>query len=338
MILLTGGAGYIGSHTLVELARAGYETVIFDNFSNASLHVLPRLEKITGQPISFVVGDLLVEEDLENLFSAYPQIEAVIHFAGKKAVGESVESPLMYYENNVQGTISLLRAMQRHDIRKLVFSSSATVYGDPEEVPISESASLQPTNPYGRTKLMIEQILLDLKASWPDMSLAILRYFNPIGAHKSGLIGEDPAGIPNNLLPFVTQVAIGKRDKLSVFGSDYPTLDGTGIRDYIHVMDLARGHVAALEKMGQEPQQGIYNLGTGRGYSVLEVVASFASVSGIKIPYQLVDRRPGDIARCYADPAKAKRELSWEAQYGLDDMCRDAWHWQKNNPQGYEEG
>lgn len=334
MILVTGGAGYIGSHTLVELLEAEYEVVVLDNLSNSSEESLKRVEEISGRTLHFVKADLLDKAALDRVFSEYP-IESVIHFAGKKAVGESVEKPLLYYENNVTGTINLLQAMDKHGVKRLVFSSSATVYGDPAVVPIEETAILQPTNPYGRTKLMIERILIDLRNAREDFSVALLRYFNPIGAHESGRIGEDPAGIPNNLLPFVAQVAVGKREKLSVFGDDYPTVDGTGVRDYIHVVDLAKGHLLALKKIEEENLLGIYNLGTGNGYSVLEIVEAFEKAAGQKVPYEIVKRRPGDIAVCYADAAKAKGELGFEAKRGLEDMCRDTWKWQKNNPEGY---
>ena len=335
MILVTGGAGYIGSHTLVELLEEGHEALVLDNLSNSSSESIRRVSEITGKTVSFIEGDLLDEDCLNKVFQDH-DIDSVIHFAGKKAVGESVEEPLLYYENNVTGTINLLKAMRSHDVRKLVFSSSATVYGDPETVPIRESAPYAPTNPYGQTKRMIEQILIDLKASWQDFSVAILRYFNPIGAHESGRIGEDPSAIPNNLVPYVAQVAIGKRETLQVFGNDYPTPDGTGIRDYIHVMDLARGHVLALKKIEKEPCLGIYNLGTGQGYSVLEVVRAFEEASGKKVPCVIGPRRAGDIAVCYADARLARRELGFETKRDLSVMCRDLWRWQKNNPDGYE--
>ncbi|QRN85557.1 UDP-glucose 4-epimerase GalE [Clostridia bacterium] len=334
MVLVTGGAGYIGSHTLVELLLAGYEVVVLDDLSNSSMQALDRVTEITGKCFDFVKVDLLDIAALEQVFEKY-SFDAVIHFAGKKAVGESVEKPLLYYENNVCGTMNLLKMMKRYQVKRMVFSSSATVYGDPDCVPIEESARLQPTNPYGRTKLMIEQILMDLKNSWDDFSVVNLRYFNPIGAHESGKIGENPSGIPNNLLPFVAQVAIGQRDQLTVFGADYPTIDGTGVRDYIHVMDLAKGHLLALKKVETEKMQGLYNLGTGKGYSVLQIVKAFEEASGRKIPFEISARRPGDIAVCYADVTKAREELGFIAQKGLAEMCQDVWRWQENNPRGY---
>ncbi len=334
MILVTGGAGYIGSHTLVELLQADHEVVVLDNLSNSSEESLRRVMEITGRRLEFVKADLLDVDALEQVFNSYP-IDSVIHFAGKKAVGESVAEPLLYYENNVCGTLNLLKAMRKHQVKRMVFSSSATVYGDPVSVPIQETAALQPTNPYGRTKLMIEQMLIDLKGSWENFSVAILRYFNPIGAHTSGRIGEDPAGIPNNLLPFVAQVAVGKREKLSVFGDDYATVDGTGVRDYIHVVDLAKGHLLALGKTGEENLLGIYNLGTGNGYSVLQIVHAFEEASDSKVPYEIVERRPGDIAVCYADSGRASKELGFAVEKGLTEMCQDTWRWQKNNPEGY---
>jgi UDP-glucose 4-epimerase len=336
MILVTGGAGYIGSHTLVELLQTDKEVVVLDNLSNSSEESLRRVMEITGRTLEFIKGDLLDTDVLDQVFSSYP-IDSVIHFAGKKAVGESVAEPLLYYENNVCGTLNLLKAMKKHQVKRMVFSSSATVYGDPLSVPIQENATLQPTNPYGRTKLMIERMLIDLKDSWEEFSVVILRYFNPIGAHPSARIGEDPAGIPNNLLPFVAQVAVGKREKLSVFGEDYATEDGTGVRDYIHVVDLAKGHLLALRKTGEENLLGIYNLGTGNGYSVLQIIGAFEEASGIKVPYKFVDRRSGDIAVCYADSAKAHEELGFAAEKGLAEMCQDTWRWQKNNPEGYGE-
>ncbi|XZG70195.1 UDP-glucose 4-epimerase GalE [Chitinibacteraceae bacterium HSL-7] len=332
-VLLTGGAGYIGSHTFVELVAAGYTPVIFDNHSNSKPEVLARLTRITGQTPVFVHGDIRDRAALDAVFAAYP-IGAVIHFAGLKAVGESVAKPLAYYDNNFVGTVRLLEAMQAANVRQLVFSSSATVYGDPASVPIREDFPLSATNPYGRSKLMIEDMLRDLYRSDASWNLAILRYFNPVGAHDSGLIGEDPQGIPNNLMPFVTQVAVGKRAELSVFGSDYPTHDGTGVRDYIHVVDLARGHVRALDGLAG---RGCFevNLGTGTGYSVLDMVKAFEAASGRPVAYKLVDRRPGDVAACYADPAHAAAALNWRAEKNLDDMCRDAWRWQSGNPDGY---
>ncbi|WP_374724532.1 UDP-glucose 4-epimerase GalE [Calidifontibacillus erzurumensis] len=334
-ILVTGGAGYIGSHTCVELLEAGYDIVVVDNLSNSKVESLNRVKEITGKDFPFYKIDLLDKAQLEVVFSEH-QIDAVIHFAGLKAVGESVQIPLHYYHNNITGTLVLCEVMQAFDVKKIVFSSSATVYGLPERVPISEDFPLGATNPYGRTKLMIEEILRDLYQSDNRWSISLLRYFNPIGAHESGRIGEDPNGIPNNLMPYITQVAVGKLPELRVFGSDYPTVDGTGVRDYIHVVDLAKGHLKALEKVLAGTGIDAYNLGTGKGYSVLEVVAAFEKASGRKIPYKLVERRPGDIASCYADPTKAKKELGWAAEKGIDEMCVDSWRWQKNNPNGYE--
>lgn len=333
-ILLTGGAGYIGSHTCVELLNAGYEVVIADNFFNSKEESITRVRELTGKDVSFYHVDLLNKEDLETVFTENT-IESVIHFAGFKAVGESVEIPLEYYHNNITGTIHLCQVMQKFNVKKLVFSSSATVYGVPEQMPISEDFSLSATNPYGRTKLMIEEILSDLFVSDNEWSVAILRYFNPVGAHESGMIGEDPNGIPNNLMPFITQVAIGKRDELSVFGNDYDTSDGTGVRDYIHVVDLANGHLKALEKVVEQTGVEAYNLGTGTGYSVLDLVSAFEKATGKAIPYKVVDRRPGDIATCYADPSKAKAELGWSATRGIEEMCKDSWNWQEKNPNGY---
>lgn len=333
-ILVTGGAGYIGSHTCVELLNAGYEVVIVDNLANSKLESLTRIKEITGKEAKFYKVDLLNREDLEEVF-ADNQIEAVIHFAGLKAVGESVSIPLHYYHNNITGTLILCEVMNKFGVKKLVFSSSATVYGMPERVPISEDFPLSATNPYGRTKLMIEDILRDLYVSDNSWSIALLRYFNPIGAHESGRIGEDPNGIPNNLMPYITQVAVGKLKELRVFGSDYPTVDGTGVRDYIHVVDLALGHLKALDKIITNSGVEAYNLGTGTGYSVLEIVSAFEKASGKKIPYQITDRRPGDIAACFADPVKAKQELGWAAERDIEDMCRDSWRWQENNPNGY---
>jgi UDP-glucose 4-epimerase len=330
-IFVTGGAGYIGSHTCVELLEAGYEVTVYDNLSNSSEEALHRVEKITGKPLDFVRGDI---RDAEALEKAMEGSDAVIHFAGLKAVGESVEKPLEYYDNNVGGTVTLLEAMRRVGIGTIVFSSSATVYGDPDFLPLTESHPLRATNPYGRTKLMIEEILRDLFRSDPSWRIAILRYFNPVGAHKSGLIGEDPRGIPNNLMPFISQVAVGRREALRVFGGDYPTPDGTGVRDFIHVVDLARGHLAALKAL-DAPRCEAINLGTGRGYSVLEMVEAFERASGRKVPYEIVGRRLGDIAACYADPAKARELLGWEAEYGIERMCEDGWRWQRMNPEGY---
>jgi len=330
-IFVTGGAGYIGSHTCVELLEAGYEVVVYDNLSNASEEALRRVEEITGRSLEFVRGDI---RDAVTLEKAMAGCDAVIHFAGLKAVGESVEKPLEYYDNNVGGTVTLLEVMRKLGVKTIVFSSSATVYGDPEFLPLTEEHPLRATNPYGRTKLMIEEILRDLYAAESDWRISILRYFNPVGAHVSGRIGEDPQGIPNNLMPFISQVAVGQLDRLNVFGDDYETPDGTGVRDYIHVVDLARGHLKALEALGH-PQCEAINLGTGQGYSVLEMIEAFAEASGREIPYQIVDRRPGDIAACYADPSKAERLLGWRAEKTLREMCADSWRWQSSNPQGY---
>ncbi|MFI2811817.1 MULTISPECIES: UDP-glucose 4-epimerase GalE [Microbulbifer] len=338
-ILVTGGAGYIGTHTCVELISAGWQPVVLDNLCNSSEAALHRVEAITGQPVSFHRGDIADEQVLREIFSQY-QIDAVIHFAGLKAVGESVAQPLRYYENNVAGTLALCRVMEEFGVRQLIFSSSATVYGDPASVPIREDFPTGATNPYGASKLMVEDIMRDLCAA-PDAGwkVSLLRYFNPIGAHESGTIGEDPQGIPNNLLPYVAQVAVGRLPELQVFGDDYPTVDGTGVRDYIHVVDLARGHVAALEKLGRgDTDSGCYtyNLGTGRGSSVLEIVKAFEEASGRAIPFKVVPRRPGDIAECYADPTTAERELGWKAEYDLPRMVEDTWRWQSQNPQGYQ--
>ncbi|WP_035345067.1 UDP-glucose 4-epimerase GalE [Halalkalibacter hemicellulosilyticus] len=336
MILVTGGAGYIGSHTCVELLEEGYDIIVVDNLSNSHREAIRRVERITGKTCAFKQVDLLDYEQLETVFEKY-SIDAVIHFAGLKAVGESVEIPLHYYHQNVTGTIYLCEVMQKYGVKKLVFSSSATVYGLSEEVPLVETTPLGATNPYGRTKLVIEQMLGDLFRAHPDWSIALLRYFNPVGAHTSGLIGEDPNGIPNNLMPFITQVAIGKLDELTVFGDDYPTKDGTGIRDYIHVVDLAKGHVKALEKLSESTGIDAYNLGTGNGYSVLEMIQAFERASERNVPYVISERRPGDIAICYADPTKAFRQLDWKAEKGIEEMCRDAWYWQRMNPNGFAE-
>ncbi|WP_135553794.1 UDP-glucose 4-epimerase GalE [Paenibacillus cymbidii] len=334
-ILVTGGAGYIGSHTCVELLDAGFEVIVVDNFSNSKSVVLNRIESITGKPLKLYAIDLLHREALEGVFEVNA-IEAVIHLAGLKAVGESVDNPLWYYKNNITGTLNLLEIMNKYKVNKMVFSSSATVYGASSSVPNSEDSPLKANNPYGRSKLMIEEILGDLYRSNPDWYISILRYFNPVGAHESGRIGEDPHGIPNNLMPHISRVAVGRSDRLSIFGSDYDTPDGTGVRDYIHVVDLAKGHLKALEKINRVSGINYYNLGTGRGHSVLEVIKMFESVTGRNIPYSLTNRRPGDIDKCYADPTKAKVELDWVARKTLSDMCRDAWRWQKNNPNGYE--
>ena len=336
-VLVTGGAGYIGSHTCVELIQAAHEVVIFDNLCNSHSVVLERIARIVGKTPEFVKADVRDLGALQEVLARH-RFDAVIHFAGLKAVGESVEKPIEYYDNNVQGALTLCRAMAEARVGMLVFSSSATVYGDPVSVPIREDARLAPTNPYGHSKLMVERILQDLAASDPDTwRIALLRYFNPAGAHPSGLIGEDPQGIPNNLMPYVAQVAVGIREKLRVFGGDYPTRDGTGVRDYIHVVDLARGHLAALETMQRERQGLTVNLGTGHGVSVLEAVSAFERASGRPIPFERVARRPGDVAECHADPALAQRTLGWKAVHSLDDMCRDAWRWQSMNPRGYRE-
>ena len=335
-ILVTGGTGYIGSHTVVELQNAGFEAVIVDNLSNSKALVLDRIEAITSKRPKFYNADIRDKEALAKIFKENPDIEAVIHFAGLKAVGESVAKPLEYYDNNIHGTLSLLEAMRDAGVKNIVFSSSATVYGDPAFVPITEECPKGTcTNPYGWTKSMLEQILSDLTVPDKEWNVILLRYFNPIGAHKSGTMGEDPSGIPNNLMPYITQVAVGKRDHLNVFGNDYDTHDGTGVRDYIHVVDLAIGHVKALNKIREKCGLKIYNLGTGHGYSVLDIVKAFEKASGVKIPYEITARRPGDIATCYADASKAKAELGWEAQYGIEEMCEDSWRWQKNNPEGY---
>ncbi len=334
-ILVTGGAGYIGSHTCLELLQAGHRVTVVDNLSNAKEESLQRVGRLTEKAVDFHKVDLLDKAGLEAVFSSCDRFDAVIHFAGLKAVGESVRKPLAYYNNNITGTLILCDVMAKHCVKSIVFSSSATVYGDPHTVPITEDFPLSCTNPYGHTKLMIEQILRDLAVADPEWSITLLRYFNPVGAHKSGLIGEDPSGIPNNLLPYVSQVAVGKLEILSVFGDDYPTKDGTGVRDYIHVVDLSLGHVRAIEKVSKNAGVFVYNLGTGQGYSVLEMVAAFAEASGREIPYRIAARRPGDIAACYADPSKARCELNWQAERGLKEMCEDAWRWQMKNPNGY---
>lgn len=334
-ILVTGGAGYIGSHACIELLNAGYEVVVLDNLSNSKEESLRRVQEITGKTLEFHLADLLDKPAIDRIFDR-AQIDAVIHFAGLKAVGESVSIPLRYYHNNITGTLNLCDVMSAHGVKNLVFSSSATVYGDPHTVPITEDFPTTATNPYGWTKWMIEQILRDAYRADNTWNIALLRYFNPIGAHASGRIGEDPNGIPNNLLPYIAQVAVGKLPKVSVFGNDYPTPDGTGVRDYIHVVDLSIGHVRALEKLRTNPGLVTYNLGTGNGYSVLQVIAAFEKACGKKIPYQLVARRAGDVAACYADPAKAKAELGWIAERGIDQMCADSWAWQSKNPNGYE--
>lgn len=333
-ILVTGGSGFIGSHTILELLNAGHDVVAMDNLSNSKVTSLERVEELTGRSAIFEKVDLLDMDGMDQLFSKHT-IDAVIHFAGLKAVGESVEKPLYYYENNVTGTINLCKVMDKHDVKHIVFSSSATVYGNPAESPLPEDSELSATNPYGQTKLIIEDIFRDLCRSDSDWKVSLLRYFNPVGAHDSGMIGEDPTGIPNNLMPYVTQVAVGKREKLSVFGSDYPTHDGTGVRDYIHVVDLAKGHLKALENLKNESGAEAYNLGTGQGSSVLDVIKTFEKATGQKISYELTDRRPGDAAACFADASKAKERLGWETEKSLEDMCRDAWNWQTKNPDGY---
>jgi UDP-glucose 4-epimerase len=336
-IIVTGGAGYIGSHTCLELLKGGYRVTVIDNLSNSSPEGLHRVEELTGKSIDFIKADLLDADALDQIFSENKDADAVIHFAGLKAVGESVEKPLLYYQNNITGTINLCMAMAKHQVKNIVFSSSATVYGDPASVPITEEFPLLScTNPYGRTKAMIEDILRDIHVADKSWNIALLRYFNPVGAHKSGRIGEDPNGIPNNLMPYISQVAVGKLKKLSVFGNDYPTHDGTGVRDFIHVVDLAIGHLKALEKLATRPGVVTYNLGTGQGYSVLDMVKAFEKASGKKVPYQIAPRRAGDIAQCYADPTLAKKELGWQAERGLKEMCEDTWHWQRENPQGYK--
>lgn len=334
-ILVTGGAGYIGSHTCVELLNAGYGVVVIDNLCNSSEESLKRVGKITGKALKFYQGDIQDRNLLDRIFEENP-IDSVIHFAGLKAVGESVEKPLLYYQNNISGTITLCQSMAAHNVKKFVFSSSATVYGMPETVPVTEDFPLSVTNPYGRTKLMIEEILGDIYTSDNSWSVALLRYFNPIGAHESGMIGEYPGGIPNNLMPYITQVAVGKLEYVRVFGNDYDTRDGTGVRDYIHVVDLAKGHIRALEKIAKGPGLEAYNLGTGKGYSVLEVIQAFEKASGIKIPYRIMPRRAGDITATYANPDKALRELGWKAEKGIEEMCADSWRWQSGNPNGYE--
>jgi len=334
-ILVTGGAGYIGSHTCVQLLEAGYEIDVIDNLHNSCEVSLERVKQITGKDFNFFKIDLLDYDAIDEVF-AKGAYDAVIHFAGLKAVGESVEIPLAYYHNNITGTIHLCQAMQKYNCKKLVFSSSATVYGDPHTVPIKEDFPLSATNPYGRTKLTIEYILKDLYKSDNEWDIVILRYFNPVGAHKSGLIGEDPNGIPNNLVPFISQVAVGKLKELSIYGNDYDTPDGSGVRDYIHVVDLANGHLKAIEKVAKKSGIAIYNLGTGRGYSVFDMVKAFSEACGKQIPYKIVDRRPGDIGMCYADPTKAKEELGFIATHSLKEMCEDTWRWQEANPNGYK--
>ena len=333
-ILVTGGAGYIGSHTVIDLVENGYDPIIADNLCNSKFEAVRRVRELCGRDVKFYEYDLCDIDKVRDIFEK-EDIDAVIHFAGLKAVGESCAKPLEYFANNLGNTLNLLRVMREHGVKNFVFSSSATVYGQPESVPIKESFPLSVTNPYGRTKLMIEDILRDVYAADKSMNVALLRYFNPIGAHKSGRIGEDPNGIPNNLMPYVSQVAIGKLEKLHVFGNDYPTRDGTGVRDYIHVLDLARAHTCALRKLAEKPGLVTYNIGTGKGYSVLEIVAAFEKASGRKVPYVIDPRRPGDIAECYADPSLAKAEMGFECRYGLDEMCCDSWRWQEMNPEGF---
>ncbi len=335
-ILVTGGAGYIGSHTVVELQNNGYDAVVVDNLSNSNSESLNRVSKLTGKEVPFYKADILDREALNEIFDK-ENVDAVIHFAGLKAVGESVAKPWEYYENNIAGTLTLVDVMRQHGVKNIIFSSSATVYGDPAFIPITEECPKgQCTNPYGWTKSMLEQILTDIQKADNEWNVILLRYFNPIGAHKSGTMGENPNGIPNNLMPYVTQTAVGKRDHLTIFGNDYDTPDGTGVRDYIHVVDLANGHVKALEKIKEKAGLKIYNLGTGTGYSVLDIVNNFEAANGVKVPYEFGPRRSGDIATCYASPEKAYKELGWKAQYGIKDMCEDSWRWQKNNPNGYD--
>ena len=336
-VLVTGGAGYIGSHTVVELQNAGYDVVVLDNLSNASEKALDRVSKITGKPVKFYKADILDRDALNDIFDK-ETIESCIHFAGLKAVGESVVKPWEYYENNIAGTLTLVDVMRKNNVKNIIFSSSATVYGDPAQIPITEECPKgQCTNPYGWTKSMLEQVLTDIQKADPEWNVMLLRYFNPIGAHKSGTIGENSTGIPNNLMPYITQVAVGKLKELGVFGNDYDTPDGTGVRDYIHVVDLAKGHVKALKKIEENLGLAIYNLGTGKGYSVLDIVKNFEAATGVKIPYVIKPRRAGDIATCYCDASKAEKELGWKAENGIREMCEDSWRWQSNNPQGYEE-
>ena len=336
-ILVTGGAGFIGSHTVIELQNAGYDVVVVDNLANSSEKSLERVEKITGKKVPFYKVDILDREGLNEVF-AKEKIDSCIHFAGLKAVGESVQKPWEYYENNIAGTLTLVDVMRKHNGKNLSFSSSATVYGDPAMIPITEECPKgQCTNPYGWTKSMLEQVLTDIQKADPEWNVVLLRYFNPIGAHKSGLIGENPNGIPNNLMPYITQVAVGKLKELGVFGDDYDTPDGTGVRDYIHVVDLAKGHVKALKKLEDHSGLNIYNLGTGHGYSVLDIVKNFEAATGVKIPYVIKPRRAGDIATCYSDASKAERELGWKAEYGIKEMCEDSWRWQSMNPNGYDD-
>ena len=333
-ILVTGGCGYIGSHTVLELLNKNYDVVVVDNFSNSSFESLRRVQKITGKEVTFYEADIRDAEKMDKIFSAHT-IDAVIHFAAFKAVGESCKLPLKYYENNISGTVTLLQVMEKHNVKKIIFSSSATVYGSPERLPLDENCRLSTTNPYGSTKLMMEMIMQDLYKADKNWNVILLRYFNPVGAHESGLIGEDPKGIPNNLMPYVAQVASGKLACINVFGNDYDTPDGTGVRDYINVVDLALGHIAAIEKC-QDTGVHIYNLGTGHGYSVLDMIHAFEKACGKTLPYKIAPRRDGDIASCYAAPDKAKKELAWEAKFGIEEMCASQWKWQSGNPRGYE--
>ena len=335
-ILVTGGAGYIGSHTVLELLNKGYNVVVMDNLCNSSKESLRRVEELTGKKVTFYETDIRDAEGTDKIFKAH-KIDAVIHFAGLKAVGESCQIPLKYYENNIGGTVTLLEVMQKNNVKKIIFSSSATVYGTPERLPLDENCRLSTTNPYGSTKLMLETVLQDLYKSDNEWNVILLRYFNPVGAHPSGLIGEDPRGIPNNLMPYIAQTAAGRREYLSVFGNDYPTPDGTGVRDYLHVVDLARGHVAAMDYMAERKGVFVFNLGTGHGYSVLDMVHAFEKATGKKVPYKIAPRRAGDVAEVYCDPGKAERELGWKAEHSLEDMCRDSWNWQSKNPNGFAE-
>ena len=336
LFLVTGGAGFIGSHTLIELHKAGYEFVVVDNLVNSNPEALRRVGELIGAEVPFVKADIRDREALNKVFEQY-KFDSSIHFAGLKAVGESVAKPLEYYENNMSGTFTLIDVMRQHGCKNIIFSSSATVYGDPAIIPITEECPKgHCTNPYGQTKSMLEQVLMDVQKADPEWNVVLLRYFNPIGAHQSGRIGENPNGIPNNLMPYITQTAIGRRKELGVFGNDYDTHDGTGVRDYIHVVDLATAHVAALQAIEKKAGLAIYNIGTGHGYSVLDVVNAFEKANGVKVPYSIKPRRPGDIATCYCDPSKAERELGWKAKYGIEDMCRDSWNWQSQNPNGFE--
>lgn len=335
-VLVAGGAGYIGSHTAIELLESGYEVVIVDNLSNSNSIVVDRIKELSKKPVKFYNIDIRNKDEMHVVFKEN-NIESIIHFAALKAVGESVEKPIEYYSNNLISTLNLFELMREYGVKKFVFSSSATVYGDPHTCPILEDFPLSVTNPYGRTKLMIEQMLVDISKADESLDIALLRYFNPVGAHKSGRIGEEPNGVPSNLMPYITKIAVGKLKELSVYGNDYPTHDGTGVRDYIHVLDLAAGHVKALQKLEENPGLVVYNLGTGKGYSVLDLVKAFSKASGKEIPYKIVGRRAGDVAMCYADSSKAEKELGWKAKYELEEMCEDSWRWQSMNPNGYEE-